>query len=252
MKTKILALIGALLLTAAMLAGCGKKEEPLPDTVKWFNTAYAALTAANEGNLNAIGGVSKNAVGKLLIINSLKEYWDVTDRESAEDTLDWLLTEGHRTQYLDDLLPLKEAGFLDMNEQERDAFLDETGAYSDEEKQMLLSLLEPYDKFGEQAIAAWDYCRALQLLGYYYVADLYTKEEALDQSLEIAKTLQQSYSSWEEMMESYLWGYQYWQEDDPNDSNSPTAARRAVYETLKSGDQNPYTLDWNLELEKSW
>lgn len=252
MKQRILSLTGAILMCVAVLAGCGKKAEPLPDTVKWFNTAYGVLIAANEGDLNAIGGAEKNTANKILVAASLKESWDVTDRATAEETLKWLLEEGHQSQYLEDLQPLKEVGFLEMSETERRSFLEQTGAYSSEETELLLSMLEPYDKYGQHAIAAWDQCRALQLLGYYYLADLYTKEEAMDQSLEIAKSLQQTYSSWDDMVDSYLYGYQYWQEDDPGDADSPTAERRAVYEKLKSGSDNPYTLDWDLELVKSW
>ena len=91
-------------------------------------------------------------------------------------------------------------------------------------------MVELYRDKGGHAIDAWDYCRALQVLGYYYVAGYYTEEETLDASLEVAKTLQGMYGSWDECMESYLAGYQYWQEDDGQDPDSATAARRKIYE----------------------
>ena len=92
----------------------------------------------------------------------------------------------------------------------------------------------------------------MQLLGNYYIAGYYTLEESMDKSLEVAKTLQGMYTSWDEMMDSYLYGYRYWQEDDIDDPDSASAARLQVYEELKSSGKNPYTLGWNLPLEKTW
>ena len=77
-------------------------------------------------------------------------------------------------------------------------------------------------------------------------------ENAGSASLEIAKELQNLYTSWDELAESYRNGANYWSEDDPEDPNSATAARRQVYETLRDGENSPYSLAWNTTLEKTW
>ena len=54
------------------------------------------------------------------------------------------------------------------------------------------------------------------------------------------------------MAQSYLYGYQYWQEDDMDEEGSASYERRAIYEKLLEQKDNPYQIDWNLKLEKSW
>lgn len=98
---------------------------------------------------------------------------------------------------------------------------------------------------GNATGSAWDYSRAMSNLGYYYLAGYYTIEETLDRSLEIAQIIQTRFTSWAEFNESYLAGYASW-------SGNSDAERRAVYNGLKESAFNPYILDWNLTLTKSW
>ena len=46
-------------------------------------------------------------------------------------------------------------------------------------------------------------------------------------------------------MESYFAGYEYWSEESSDE-------RRDIYEDLKSSSDNPFALDWNTTLEKTW
>lgn len=250
MKKKLAALF-TLMLTAAVLAGCGSSGRDTSDTVKWINTTYAMLTYANGGNLNLVGGYKKNSVNETIVQGGLENSWDVTDRQTADETLDWILTEGHRSNYRSEMASMEEDGLLDLPDGEILDYLKSID-FTDGEAACYVAAAQAYKAKGEHAIDAWDYCRALQLLGWYYVAGYYTEQESMDKSLEIAKELQQSYGSWEELVDSYLAGYNYWSEDDPDDPESDTAERRAVYEELKGSKDNPYNLDWNTVLEKTW
>ena len=248
MKRKTASLFVLVLAAAILFSGCSSGGN-LSDTQKWFNTSYAVLTYANKGDLNQIGGFKRTDTTKELIRQMLDSSWDVTDRASADETLDYLLTEGHRSDFAADVAYLKEIGAMDYSIDEAVAAF----ANEDPESEALVrTVLEANGALGEHAIDAWDYCRAMQLLGNYYIAGYYTLEESMDKSLEVAKTLQGMYTSWDEMMDSYLYGYRYWQEDDIDDPDSASAARLQVYEELKSSGKNPYTLDWNLPLEKTW
>lgn len=93
--------------------------------------------------------------------------------------------------------------------------------------------------------SAYDYSRAMSNLGFYYLADYYTEEEALDQALEVAKEIQENFSSWDEFAEDYLEGYE-------ERSGDTSGERREIYENLKASQWNPYEIDWNLKLKKSW
>ena len=171
------------------------------DTIQWFNNTYAILTVLNTWDYTLYGGQPADETGRGLSQNILQNSWDVTDRASADETLDWILTEGHRVAFAEEMDYLADAG--------------------------------------------WDYSHAMSLLGFYYLAGYYTETEALDGSLEIAKTLQGKFDSWDALVESYLRGYEYWAEESSDE-------RREIYEDLKKRDDNPYSVDYNTELVKSW
>lgn len=245
-------LAGVLFLSALTGCGAGKGLPPASPTVKWINATYASLTASNGGNINLVGGYERSALNVKIVQGGLESSWSVTDRTTAEETMEWILGEGHRSSFAEELGYWEEAGFMDLSREEVMAVLQEDAEYTEEYAAFMLVMIDAYKEYGATAIDAWDYCRALQLLGWYAVAGYYTEEEALDQSLEIAKMIQETYGSWDELMESYLLGYHYWAEDDASDPQSNSAARRRVYEDLKAGKNNPYAIAWDTPLEKTW
>ena len=101
-------------------------------------------------------------------------------------------------------------------------------------------------------MAAWDLCRVNQLYADFYILGYMTYEEAMDASLENSLVLQKLYSSWEEMVDGYMLGFQFWSRDSASKEDSPTKERYRYYEMLKGSDDSPYELDWNMELTKSW
>ena len=214
------------------------------DTVQWFNASYAILTHANGQDYNMFGGAKPGMIMETQYKSLLDNSWGVTDRASADETLDWILTEGHRDGFMitGELLTMMveecgEEGLVDYLMQEFDESQDEA-EYDAATYQM-------YKEYGETAIDGWDYCRALSLLSFYYMAGYYTKEEALDKSLEIAETVQPLFGSWDELVDSYLRGYEYWAEEDSTE-------RREIYEELLEADDNPFRVDYNITLEKTW
>ena len=105
---------------------------------------------------------------------------------------------------------------------------------------------------GAEYIAAWDFCRVNQLYADFYLCGFMDYGEAMDASLENSLRLQKMYDSWEEMMDAYMLGYQFWQGDLAITEDSPTRERFSYYEMLKESNDSPYELDWNMELKKSW
>lgn len=223
----------------------GKEEDELSDTIRWFNASYAILTELNGWDYNVFGGLKPSARVAELEQQLLEDSWDVTDRASADETLDWILTEGHRYGFTDNMSYLEECGLGEIAADERTDFILENFEVTQEEAEFYVFSYDMYEKYGAEAIDAWDYCRALNLMGFFYLAGYYDKTEALDSSLEIAKTLQAKFNSWDALVDSYLRGYEYWAEESSD-------ARREVYEDLKQRDDNPYRVDYNTELEKTW
>ncbi len=70
-----------------------------------------------------------------------------------------------------------------------------------------------------------------------------TYEEAMDASLENSLILQEMYPSWEEMMNFYMLGYQFWKNDPATTEDSPTMERYRYYEMLHQTENGPYSLE---------
>ena len=139
----------------------------------------------------------------------------------------------------------RSAGMSDVAQEERVNFMLQHYEVTEEKAQLYVNWYAMFEQYGAGAIDGWDYCRALNLVSFYYLAQYYTEEEALNKSLEIAQMVQPLFGSWEELVESYLRGYEYWAEESAEE-------RRQVFEDLKSRPDNPYQVDYNTKLEKTW
>ena len=96
---------------------------------------------------------------------------------------------------------------------------------------------------------AWDYCRAMQLLGMFYISDYLEREEMMEYASEVAEVIKENYNSWEEMCESYLKGYAAWRNRvDAKTAQKAIDERREIYNRLKNMPNGPYSLDWNTEV----
>lgn len=241
---KALSLLLAAAMLAVFVAGCGKETPEVSQTIKWINGTYAVLTEVNKGDYNLIGGMRPTSNVKKAVVEMLEQWWDVTDRESADETLDWILTEGHHTSFESLMLDMDSMDARSMSDEELMEVLNR--AFDDEEEaKYTAKLYRTYIKKGGGMIDGWDYCRAMSLLGYYYLAGYYTKEETLDKSLEVAKIIQGRFFSWDELLESYFYGYEYWASESSDE-------RRKIYEEMKTRADSPFNLDWNTPLENDW
>ncbi|MCI8615814.1 MAG: DUF1266 domain-containing protein [Lachnospiraceae bacterium] len=215
------------------------------DTIQWFNNTCAVLTAVNGWDYTMFGGLPANDMSKQIAQNLLADWWEVTDKASADENMEWLLTEGHRTSFLEDMAYIGESGVGDVPKEERVDFLLENFYIDVEEAENYDIWYSCYEKYGENALAAWDYSRAMSLLGNYYLAGFYTETEALDKSLEVARVIQEAFDSWDDFMENYFVGYEYWAEESSEE-------RRGIYEDIKAEADSPYDIEWNLAFEKTW
>ncbi len=237
--------LSAIMALSLTLTGCGKAKVETTDTVQWFNNTYAVLTVLNERDYRVYSGSRPNPVDKALAKTVLENSWSVTDRASADESFQWLLDEGHRVSMAEELSYLAEMGLADVPEDQRLEAILTNFDLEEQQAEQYVNWFALYEQYGENTAAAWDYSRAMWLLSYYYLADYYTEEEALDQSLALAQTIQTTVDSWDSFMESYFAGYEYWSEESSDE-------RRKIYTTLKLSTNSPFSLDWNTPLEKTW
>lgn len=222
------------------------------DTIRWMCSAYAIYSAYNDKSLEVVGGLAGDDREwyREEVKEALAGGWGIYDRKDVEDTLEDLLEEGHRKQYKEAVSELKKAEILELSSGEAMVEIAGYNSLSEEEVCKYQTAYEAYQKYGENGIDGWDYCRALQILGDCYQAEYINLEECLDLSLPIAQELQKTYENWDGVAESYLYGYSFWKGERTDDYDSQK--RWEVYEELKNMESGPYTVPYDTKLENTW
>lgn len=228
-----------------------KADSNLDETILWFNATYAPLSYSNDGDWRLIGGWEDTQENKDMTSALLLFDWEVYDKKSALDTINNLKKSGHRQKWQEYEDELRELGLLSLDEVSFAEKFIETGI--EENAIRYLIVYEMYHQgISSDDIAAWDLCRVNQLYADAYVCGYLSYEEAMDGSLQNSLILQKKFASWEEMIDSYMLGYQFWQNDLCITDDSPTLERWACYEELNAMEGGPYTLDWDMTLAKCW
>lgn len=229
------------------------QSEVESDTVQWMNATYAIITENNGGDRTLVGGMERNTVNALFMRYQLYAGWGIEDRESADEVIEWLRSEGHRQEYTEYIEAFEESGLFSLEEEEFDQTIrDVFGAFGNYTLNCLKTIYECNKVCGKNGILAWDLCRLNQVASWCYVAGYYTLDESLEIQYQNALLMQNSFSSWDDMMESYLYGFQYWNGDSGDSTLSDTAKRRNIYNSLKELAGGPYKNEFAKELQRSW
>ena len=223
------------------------QEDIESETVQWICTSYALYTQISRKTLGYIGGFTPKEmevdIMKYYIAMSLSESWGIVDRDTAIEKISWILNTGHREKYREYAGMMEENKMFGMTE----AQLNESIKYYYEEKGKLRLVYYTYPDKGMHSIDAWDYCRALQVLGDCYLANYISLEECLDISLVVAKELQNQYENWEEVVNGYMYGYYYWSGD-----KEAAEGRYEDYMELLEMENSPYNIPYDVELKENW
>lgn len=228
-----------------------KEANRLPQTILWFNATYAPLTYSNHCDWELVGGMRVADYNQDLVKRSLSRDWGIDDKSSALETVERLLKDGHRAKCRDCMEELDEMGLLDADEETFAQGLVDSGI-EDNLFRYVIAYYMHQDGLDADYIAAWDLSRANQLYADFYICGYMTYEEAMDASLKNSLKLQEMYDSWDDMVSAYMLGYQFWQSDPCLTDDSPTMRRYECVETLAEMEDGPYTLDWDMKLEKCW
>lgn len=213
------------------------------ETIRWILALSAFQMYHNDWDYTVFGGGQIETTPEELR-SLLKDAWNIYDRASAIENMEWMILEGAKPDFLYymDTLSLYNLSTADKSklESELNKLIDDKEAipyYAD-------AFLD-YLKYGRHSIDAWDYCRAVAMLQWCIYVGYYTEDEALEQAFAIAEVVQKQYKSWDEYMESYFRGYEFVYHKSSNE-------RRELLAELKSGADNPFDVDWNTPLVKSW
>lgn len=227
----------------------GKRE--IDDVIYWQNAIYAVLAYINSENYNVIGGIVKSPEEAKNMQERLSRWWGVKNRKELLDTIEGLKEDGHNKEFVEIVEDFEIPKYMFKND-----FIEERlNGVSNDFDELLVTMYDIWHKDRKnkfEPIIAWDLGRALYLCHAGYVADYFEYTEALDMALELALVLQSKFDSWDEFFENYLDGFQFWSQEFLSDENSNAYNRLEIYEYLKTVEDSPYSLDWNMELKKVW
>jgi len=132
----------------------------------------------------------------------LSSYWDVNNPEEAVETLEWLLTEGHRTRY-DELLLALQAG-QSFTEEEVGKSQE---CYESAQEAMMKKLSFVKSDFDRvDTIAAWDFDRAVNVARWSYLVGYITEEQAWGYIARAADAGSHFFQSWKDYFMSFAFG----------------------------------------------
>lgn len=193
------------------------KKNPVPQ-----NLTEEQFSAINIGAINAeqtgyfCDSLSTGARATDIKEN-LSDYYDITDRESALDTLEWLLNSGHR-RYFDLIKGIVSGqtaqGSTDELDQDDIARIEEYSSNLQESSDHLIScgfgrLKQPDDLF-QQSVAAWDMGRLVLVTRCCFDVGYITDEEAWQYIFNARRISQETYTSWEDFACGYVIGRAMW------------------------------------------
>ena len=195
------------------------KDSLLPDTFKWFNAACSILLAANEGDPNCLGGIRPGEAPRYR--KTLDEWWDIKDHDTALKRMNDLIDTGMSARFEHTMLIFKEY-------REKVKIVKSTGKKTNSE-----ILQEKYIKYGSDAILGWDLCRAIIITNWCHICGYLSFEEMMNICVTAGKMLQDKFSCWDEVMESYMCGFFYWVNPHSDEEKIKYKLRFHIYKTLK-------------------
>ncbi|PZM67602.1 DUF1266 domain-containing protein [Paenibacillus dendritiformis] len=132
----------------------------------------------------------------------LSSAWDVSNTEEAVQTLEWLLTEGHRAKY-DQLLMALQAG-QSFTEEEVGKSQE---CYKSAQEAMMKKLSFANSDFDRvNTMAAWDFDRAVNIARWSYILGYLTEEQAWGYIERAADAASHIFQSWKDYFISFAFG----------------------------------------------
>lgn len=173
------------------------------------------------------------------IRDNLEEYYGVTDSQTAEETLEWLLHEGHRIYY-DAVMALAAGenipGLDAWDEEEKDR-LREYFSNLQESFQVLIEedFLEEDTDLGELSILAWDMGRLVMVTRSCYDCGYIDEAVAWKYIEQALKLCREAYGSWQELAQGYVVGRAMW-----GGNNSTLLGIIAIAQGLLDDEESPW------------
>ena len=191
----------------------------------------APLLVYNDEHVDSI----ESEIDTDMIRTQLESWWNVTDRDSTLEIVDWLLNEGHHAEADKALRILHEKGL-------KNGPAEAAGKLGDV-CLIVRSMLENgycSEENIPQTAIAWDTVRVVNVGRWAYLCGYLTAEEMWEIMHRGADTAKHYFGSWEEYGRSFVLGRGVWH-GDPDDSET---AHEIVTVLLEKGESPWKQIAW--------
>ena len=206
---------------------------------QWAIACSAQLFKQNGEGVYSLSGDEQTEASIQREKKLLREWWGVESREALLSVLEGQLNSGHNSLWMqyDALRKDPASNLISLISSGEDG----------SQNIVRMELVRQYgDKFGSRGLKAWDLCRYICLCRWGYRVGWLTESEAYSHMMPVARDLQRTYASWEQMGEEYLIGRKFWNNSHYLSNQAKTD--EVLHELLTSPDSPWVNLPWNTNL----
>jgi len=216
---------------------------PAPEQKMWALATCAVLTEMNAGRHDLLGQMEKTHENISKEKESLRRWWNVENRADLIKSLEWIECGGHREDFVVMGRMLFSMTAEQLAELKR-KFADDPATLNQMEV-----VFKNWEKMGDKNLMGWDFSRYVALCGWGHLVGYLTEDEAWEKIMPVARLLQKTFNSWEELGANYLVGREFW---SLKQTQASGPAARAGYERLCKDANSPWLkYKWNMSLEPS-
>ncbi|MCA9814952.1 MAG: DUF1266 domain-containing protein [Cyanobacteria bacterium HKST-UBA01] len=174
---------------------------------------------------------------------SLQKWWGINNAADLHNCLANLETGGHRRLYDEIAVALasKDPGAYAALESKWGS------RYSKEELKLRRMFVEQFkDRLGKKSLIGWDMIRYIHLCRWGALAGYMTEDEAWQKIMPVAKRLQGTFDSWQDLGTNYLEGRSFWNPDIPKEERMVFYKN---FEWLSTSPDSPWQkVSWTTKL----
>jgi len=143
---------------------------------------------------------------------TLEEYWEITDKNTFMETLDYLKKSGHHDEFV-----IYKKMIDDNGGANADLTIIEAYKKDEEIKEKLAFIKANYNNISATGIKAWDYARYVNNVCLGYSAGYITRNEGEKLIRDLLEIVRNKYNNWADYYKDYNMGRKYWGGDKAHD-----------------------------------
>lgn len=177
------------------------------------------------------------------IRDNLSNYYDISDRDSALETLEWFYSSGHRVYFdiIKDFISGRvsqiDPANLDLDDDEAESRIQEYCSNLQESLDELIqeNFLKQQEDLAQCSILAWDMGRMVLVTRCCFDSGYISYEEAWRYIFNARQASKKQYTSWSEFASGYVIGRAMW-----SGSNMSLTGIISVTQGLLQDDESPW------------